>query len=303
MEAGPKHLYSESRTVQRIDIRWIRKVLKKVSFDELERTSLDSHANTYCGGSNTIALVLPGAQVNVFPFSENLPAVQDVPIATVLTIWECPKTGELWMLVIHEALYFGDRLKESLLCPNQLRAAGVLVQDAPIQFDSKSTHSLTVPGKLELPLEMHGVISHLRTCKPMADKVKRYQAGLLQSVELTEDIPWEPYSEKFAETEAAARAARSVTAPRVPVPRSMASSTHSSEEEEEVNPQHPPILTEHCIAVASRLSQSQAMVELSDDEDLASRLVAAINIESDARNGDGLDERSDDPLCDTLEED
>jgi hypothetical protein len=118
VEAGPKHLYSESRTVRRIDIRWICKVLKKVSFDELERTSLDSHADTCCGGFNTIALVLTGEKVNVFPFSENLPAVQEVPIATVLTIWECPKTGELWMLVIHEALYFGDRLKESLLCPN-----------------------------------------------------------------------------------------------------------------------------------------------------------------------------------------
>jgi hypothetical protein len=96
------------------------------------------------------------------------------------------------MLVIHEALYFGDRLKESLLCPNQLRAAGILVQDSPIQFDSKSTHSLTVPGKLELLLEMYGVISHLRTRKPTADEVKRYQAGLLHSVELTEDVPWEP---------------------------------------------------------------------------------------------------------------
>ena len=115
----------------------------------MERTSLDSHADTCCGGSNTVALVLTGEKVNVFPFSDNLPAVQEVPIATVLMIWESPKTGELWMLVIHEALYFGNRLKESLLCPNQLRAAGVLVEDAPIQFHSKSTHSLTVPGKVE----------------------------------------------------------------------------------------------------------------------------------------------------------
>ena len=110
----------------------------------MERTSLDLHADTCCGGSNTVALTLTGEKVNVFPFSDNLPAVQEVPIATILTIWESPKTGEPWMLVIHEALYFGDRLKESLLCPNQLRAAGVLVQDTPIQFDSTSAHSLTI---------------------------------------------------------------------------------------------------------------------------------------------------------------
>ena len=302
-EAGPKHLYSKSRTVRCIDIRWIRKVLKTVSFEQMERTSLDSHADTCCGGSNTVALTLTGEKVNVFPFSDNLPAVQEVPIATILTIWESPKTGEPWMLVIHEALYFGDRLKESLLCPNQLRAAGVLVQDTPIQFDSTSAHSLTIPGKLELPLEMHGVISHLRTRRPTADEVERYQAGLLQSVELTKDVPWEPYSEQFAETEAAARAARSVTAPRVTVPRPMRNHTQSSDEEEEVSPQRPPILTDRCIAVAHRLTQSQATVELLDDEDLASQLVAAVNIESDARNGDGLDERSDDPICNTSKED
>jgi hypothetical protein len=57
-----------------------------------------------------VMLELTGKKVNVYPFSENLPAVQEVPIATVLTIWESPPTGEIWMLVIHEALYFGDRL-------------------------------------------------------------------------------------------------------------------------------------------------------------------------------------------------
>jgi hypothetical protein len=69
----------------------------------------------------------------------------------------------------------------------------------------------------------------------------------------------------------------------------MATNTHASEAEEEVYPQHSPILTERCIAVASRLSQSQVPVELLVDKDLASRLIAAVNIESDTWNGDGLD--------------
>ena len=87
-------------------------------------------------------LELTGEKVNVFPFSENLPVVQEVPIATVLTVWESPKTGELWMLVIHEALYFGEQLKESLLCPNQIRAAGNLVQDTPKQFNLQAVGTL-----------------------------------------------------------------------------------------------------------------------------------------------------------------
>ena len=105
MEAGPSVLHSESRAIRRIDVRWICKVIKKVAFNDFVRTSLDSHADTCCAGSNTIVLELSGEKVNVFPFSENLPAVQEVPIATVLTVWECPRTGDIWMLVIFMKLY------------------------------------------------------------------------------------------------------------------------------------------------------------------------------------------------------
>lgn len=77
------------------------------------------------------------------------------------------------------------------------------------------------------------------------------------TVELTKDIPWEPCSTKFAEMDDVARAARLVMALWVTGPCSMASSTHSSKKEEENYPQHSPIPTEHCIAVASHLSQSQ----------------------------------------------
>jgi hypothetical protein len=165
-------------------IRHIRTVRgRSVNAIEFVKTALDSHADTSCAGSNMAVLELTGEKVTVYPFSENLPAVQEVPIATVMTMWESPTTGEPWMLIIHEALYFGDRLKESLLCPNQVRAAGHLVRDAPIQFDASSTHSITVAGKLELPLEMHGVISYIRTRKPTTAEIEQYQSGVLQSVE------------------------------------------------------------------------------------------------------------------------
>ena len=67
-----------------------------------------------------------------------------------------------------------------------------------MQFNTQSTHSITIPGKLELPLDMHGVISHLHTCRLTLEEIERYQSGLLQAVELTEDIPWEPDYMKLA---------------------------------------------------------------------------------------------------------
>jgi hypothetical protein len=46
------------------------------------------------------------------------------------------------MLVFHEALYFGSKLKELLLCPNQMRDAGIKIKDVPMQFDAASSHSI-----------------------------------------------------------------------------------------------------------------------------------------------------------------
>ena len=53
------------------------------------------------------------------------------------------------------------------------------------------------------------------------------------------------------------------------------------------------------------MSESQHPVELSvDEEDLAARLIAAgVNIESDARIRDGLDERPLDSICELTEAD
>ena len=103
-----------------MDVRFINKV-RTVSFSkhELRHTALDSHADTSCAGSNFAVLELSGEKVNVTPFSEHYSAVPDVPIATVVTVWEDPRNGEIWILVVHDALYFGNKLKESLLCPNQ----------------------------------------------------------------------------------------------------------------------------------------------------------------------------------------
>ena len=243
--------------------------------------------------------------MNVFPFSESLAAVQDVPIATVITIWENPANGEQWILVIHEALYFGTKLKDSLLCPNQLRAAGVQVKDAPIQFDAASSHSVSVPGKLDIPLEMHGVISYLQTRLPTNDEIERYRAGQFQSVELTEDIPWEPYSNKFAEREVAARAQRKTSAVRVTSPHPKHVTKLTNEAEERTNPRRlwNRIGEERCIAVVSRLALSMEPIELSDEMDLADRLIAAINTTATDTNGDGLAERPDDSLCTTTDED
>ena len=151
-------------------------------------------------------LVLTREKVNIFPFSEKLSAVKDIPITMVVTIWEDPQTGEMWLLIIHEALYFGLGLQELLLCPNQLQTHSIKVDNTPVQFNPNSSHSTVVPDQVEIPLDMHGVASSFQTCLLTDEEIERYCDGELQLVELTADMPWEPYSSKFAEREKAARA-------------------------------------------------------------------------------------------------
>ena len=136
------------QSICRIDARFISNLWKGLPHDSIfERKALDSHADTSCAGLNATVIELTGEKVNVYPFSDNLPSIKEVPIATALTILESPSTGEVWGIVLHETLYFGENLQGLLLCPNQIRAAGHKVQDIPVQFDSASRHStISVKG-------------------------------------------------------------------------------------------------------------------------------------------------------------
>jgi hypothetical protein len=101
---------------------------------------------------------------NVSPFSKDYKPMKDVPIASVVTIYDDPQTGIAIFLVIHEALYFGSAIKQSLLCPNQMRTNGLTVHDVPRQFDQASLHLIEFPRHdLMIPLQMEGVISYMPT--------------------------------------------------------------------------------------------------------------------------------------------
>jgi hypothetical protein len=156
---------------------------------------LDSHADTCVAGPNTILIAEDGRVVNVFSYSRD--KTSNVPIATVATLWESPE-GEKLILIIHEALYFGERLKTStLLTPNQLRANGLVVDDVPRQFNANSTHSIFDPASgVRIPLSIKGqasgFVSHKPTLKEWND---------CRKVILTSERPWLPNSKAIADAE------------------------------------------------------------------------------------------------------
>jgi hypothetical protein len=74
-------------------------------------------------------LEVTGEKATVHSFFDERKPFLDVPIGTIATAWVDPTTSEVLIIVMNEALYFGERLDHTLICPNQLRSFGVQVDD------------------------------------------------------------------------------------------------------------------------------------------------------------------------------
>ncbi len=102
---------------------------------------LDSHADTCALGSNFVPLHYTGRVCDVSPYNSNTYDPQrDVPIVTGATAYTDQATGQVYILVINKGLLFGEKLTNSLINPNRLRYAGVIVQDNPFH----STESMAI---------------------------------------------------------------------------------------------------------------------------------------------------------------
>jgi hypothetical protein len=133
------------------------------------RSELGSHADKCIAGSNCAFISGDGRTANVSPAVTNF-SCDNVPIGTVATYWESPD-GTPYILIIHEALYFGDRVDTTLLTPNQMRHNGLVVEDVPRQFDLNSTHSIYDPvSRVRIPLSLNGVFSGFTSYKPSEEE-------------------------------------------------------------------------------------------------------------------------------------
>ena len=222
---------------------------------------LDSHADTCVAGANFVTLYETGESVNVHSFTPEQSPLHEIKIGSAATAYAC-EDGEIVVLVVNQALLFGDRLPNSLINPNQLRAYGHVVEDTPRQFNSESTHSISILGEggFVIPLELKGVISCFISHKPTDHELET-----CRRIVLTSDQPWNPNDLSFAEQEEAVAL--------------HLSAVHQNGD--------------------SRIEILPMPAELCDEADFASRLISQISISSDDIEGDGLDGRNDDGLFNT----
>jgi hypothetical protein len=123
-----------------------------------------------------------------------------VPIASIATVFT-DTNGNRILLVVHQALYLGDKHTGCLVNPNQLRSYGLAVHDCPSQFDLLSRHSIYSPqSNMHIPLQLDGITLFFESVQPIDQDMVS-----LPHVVLTSADEWDPYSTTFTKKEEVAR--------------------------------------------------------------------------------------------------
>ncbi len=94
----------------------------------------------------------------------------------------------------------GDKVKTTLLCPNQLRANGLVVDDVPKHLapkDKLSCHAIYSPDDdFVIPSSMKGIFSCFETRTPTWDELET-----CRQVKFTNKFDWNPHSTDFQDQE------------------------------------------------------------------------------------------------------
>ena len=172
------------RAVKRTKVENIRPT---VDFGIEAKCELDSRADTSCAGINCRPIHFTGQQCEVNGFHNKLEPITDVPIATVATAWSDPFAGTTYILIINEALYFGDSLDHSLINPNQVRHYGLPLYDNPYETDPDRAMGIILDDRERLPFTSEGSTVYFNTRYPTDEELELYP-----HVVLTCEQPWDP---------------------------------------------------------------------------------------------------------------
>jgi hypothetical protein len=175
-----------SRSVKRLKINKVEQV-RRADFGKEAHCELDTRADTCCVRTNCHPIFYTGQQCAVQGFHDGFAPVPNVPFATFVTTWSDPLTRKGYILIIHEALYFGNTMDHSLINPNQLHHYGIVVHDNPYELDPSRTMGIEIDDDAHLPFQSQGSTVFFTTRYPDDDEMELYP-----HVVLTSDRPWDP---------------------------------------------------------------------------------------------------------------
>ena len=164
----------------------------------LIRCELDSHADTCCLGNCYVLYQTDTADVS--GFVESLGKIKEAGVITGVLAYDDPETGQTFLLYFHQALHLPQLKDKCLLNPNQMREAGIEVNDIPLKYlkpgdQNERSHSIiardTEMGELRIPLDLIGVLSQFRTRKPTKEEIDSIDPSC--HIDMTNERPeWQP---------------------------------------------------------------------------------------------------------------
>ena len=157
-------------------------------FKDALNNEIDNHADTDCFGKNFRPLSWSNLMCSVYPFLSEYTTTDNVEICTAATAWTS-HTGQVYILVFGQGLWFGDRMDRSLINPNQCRSYGISLCDDPT--DPHRTLGFQT-NTLNIPLFMEGTIATMSTRCPSLEELESCQYIYLSDQEI-----WHPSNVNF----------------------------------------------------------------------------------------------------------
>ena len=168
------------------------------------RCEIDNHADTCCLGKNFVPLAFTNRVCDVHAFTDQVDTVNNIPVVTGATAAALPN-GQTVILVVHQGLYFGERMPHSLINPNQIRANSILLCDDPTDPNRKLGIEDPETGK-HISFEMHGPYCSLKTRTPSAEELESSRHIVLKC-----EAEWNPTEVNFSTTTATISAVKSMS--------------------------------------------------------------------------------------------
>ena len=157
---------------------------KEINPGFVANCEMDTHADTCVAGPNFRIDELTGEHCDVAPYSSDYEPIKDVPIVNASTAFTDEETGETMILQFNQVLWYGKRLSMSLINPNQIRHAGLVVSDDP----TDKTRDFGIVGDhCYIPFEMSGTTVLFKSRVPT-----QWEMENCRMVVLTLDVPWNP---------------------------------------------------------------------------------------------------------------
>ena len=168
------------------------------------RCELDSHADTCAFGKHCLVLATYSETLTVSGFDPTLGTIPNVKLAKVAVAYDCPLSLHTYLLIFDQVLYM-PTMEHHLLCVDQMRDNGIVVNEEPLQrlkAEDRNENShciLEGTSGLRIPMRFSKPISFFECRKPSLGEVEDDLNNIL--VEMTNSVPWVPYDEESTRLE------------------------------------------------------------------------------------------------------